>query len=667
MIPTSRVYISYIETSGQPLEAGYIYIGIAGQNPETSPLPIYFDYAATQPAAQPLRTTSGCVVRGGTPTNVFVASNYSITIRNSNHALVYTTLDAAASGDMFAILIGPTGSSQIGFIRAESNAVATTVQTELRRGPYMPEQFGAKETYDASVNDTSYVQRCNDAGQAVVKAVKWSREYSTTAITFGECLTGSVASASPPALFADEQKTVGLIARPGTTGALFNATNLTGVTIGNVVFDGNNESGVTWTHDFSWGSAGPDTQNRFFNIYGQNYAQGCGNFENNNQSTIKGCVWRSPSPYHLTGSIAVAVLTVTAVIGTPLAVGQYITDPAGSAVTAFSRIISLGTGTGGIGTYNLSQSSTVTSRALTATPDNRVAVNIQGASGQVMLEDCSSFGGIMDIACQNARLTGCQGSGIRLNHSQIGSNNIDFTETYIYSNSVGSCIWDEQPAIPGRWSRGMTFSQANFIPTVANDAIFNFGLGGCIIGDGITVESAVAWKLFGSAMHNSAGAGSQSQCSFYITDTNNNGDFTPPTGIGVTYHMKDAGGQVLGDFGPSTWTITDQSGAGLSLTVANPKTIRVGGQLCWACADVTYPATADVSNAAISLPTDSLAGTVGTGVVGFTDYGALITVAFGGVGSTNKLNLYTAAGVPLTNANLSGKRLIVSVQYITTV
>jgi hypothetical protein len=67
----------------------------------------------------------------------------------------------------------------------------------------------------------------------------------------------------------------------------------------------------------------------------------------------------------VTGSIASTVLTVTAVSSGALAIGQVIS---GTGVTAGTYIVSLGTGTGGVGTYNLSvaPASSVTSETISA-------------------------------------------------------------------------------------------------------------------------------------------------------------------------------------------------------------------------------------------------------------------------------------------------------------
>jgi len=86
-----EVYTQYQDLDGQPLENGYIYIGVANENPETSPISVYSDVALTQPLAQPLRTLNGYVYRSGTPTDVYVAQDtYSINVRNQQGELVVT-------------------------------------------------------------------------------------------------------------------------------------------------------------------------------------------------------------------------------------------------------------------------------------------------------------------------------------------------------------------------------------------------------------------------------------------------------------------------------------------------------------------------------------------------------------------------------------------------
>lgn len=85
-------YPSYFDASGAPLTGGYLYFGTANQNPETNPITVYWDAAYTQPAAQPIRTSGGFAVRNGSPANVFVNSDYSMTVRDKNKNIIYSKL-----------------------------------------------------------------------------------------------------------------------------------------------------------------------------------------------------------------------------------------------------------------------------------------------------------------------------------------------------------------------------------------------------------------------------------------------------------------------------------------------------------------------------------------------------------------------------------------------
>ena len=68
------------------------------------------------------------------------------------------------------------------------------------------------------------------------------------------------------------------------------------------------------------------------------------------------------SSFTFTGSISGITLTVTAVTGTPLAVGQKI---GGNGISSGTQITALGTGSGGTGTYTVNNSQTVSSATLT--------------------------------------------------------------------------------------------------------------------------------------------------------------------------------------------------------------------------------------------------------------------------------------------------------------
>lgn len=84
----------FYDVDGDPLENGYIYIGVANLNPIANPLQAYWDAEMTVPAAQPIRTKGGYPVLTGTPKRIYVPANYSILVKNKNQTLVYSNLDS---------------------------------------------------------------------------------------------------------------------------------------------------------------------------------------------------------------------------------------------------------------------------------------------------------------------------------------------------------------------------------------------------------------------------------------------------------------------------------------------------------------------------------------------------------------------------------------------
>lgn len=81
------------DVDGNPLESGYIYVGNAGFNPESSPKTVYWDEALTTPAVQPIRTIGGYPQRSGSPAMFYTDGDFSITVRNKNSSLIYSVLN----------------------------------------------------------------------------------------------------------------------------------------------------------------------------------------------------------------------------------------------------------------------------------------------------------------------------------------------------------------------------------------------------------------------------------------------------------------------------------------------------------------------------------------------------------------------------------------------
>lgn len=111
-------YPIFTDKSGTPLDNGYLYFGTANLNPETNPITVYYDSALTQPAAQPLRTSNGYVMRNGTPAIIYANSQFSVTVRDKKRAMViyspvgygFTPGTTASSTDQMTYNQGSSGS-----------------------------------------------------------------------------------------------------------------------------------------------------------------------------------------------------------------------------------------------------------------------------------------------------------------------------------------------------------------------------------------------------------------------------------------------------------------------------------------------------------------------------------------------------------------------------
>lgn len=87
-------YPAFAGTDGQPLEDGFINVGVVNLNPITNPIAAFFDAALTIPAAQPIRTSGGYPVYQGTPARFYVGSDYSIKskIKTARWSIPHSTI-----------------------------------------------------------------------------------------------------------------------------------------------------------------------------------------------------------------------------------------------------------------------------------------------------------------------------------------------------------------------------------------------------------------------------------------------------------------------------------------------------------------------------------------------------------------------------------------------
>lgn len=82
-------YPPILNLAGAGLNAGKVYIGVAGQDPISFPQAVFWDAAGTVPAPQPLDVFGGYVMRLGSPAQIFTASTYSMLVRDLSGLQVF--------------------------------------------------------------------------------------------------------------------------------------------------------------------------------------------------------------------------------------------------------------------------------------------------------------------------------------------------------------------------------------------------------------------------------------------------------------------------------------------------------------------------------------------------------------------------------------------------
>lgn len=182
----------FFDRSGQPLDAGYIYIGTAGINPEVSPITVYWDDTVPVTAAQPIRTLAGYASRDGSPgTIIGTQATYSIVVRDRTGALVYSDLNATTGANAIP--------ETIASIAALRLLTATTVSTQVMLvANYVAGDGGGVFRYDSTDTTTA-----DNGGTVIVDAAgkRWKRQFDAGEAMTLEMFGGGPAVSSNTAAF----------------------------------------------------------------------------------------------------------------------------------------------------------------------------------------------------------------------------------------------------------------------------------------------------------------------------------------------------------------------------------------------------------------------------------------------------------------------------------
>ena len=160
-------YPIFTETDGQPLEDGYIWLGVANLDPQGNPINVYWDAALTQLAGQPIRTQGGYPVNSGTPARLYVNSDYSIRVMNKNGSMVYS---APAATERYNGVVVTVDATNVTFTQSGTGAIQTTAQVKFEEWVHVAD-FGASPSASTSVNTTALINAFAAAtGKALVFA-----------------------------------------------------------------------------------------------------------------------------------------------------------------------------------------------------------------------------------------------------------------------------------------------------------------------------------------------------------------------------------------------------------------------------------------------------------------------------------------------------------------
>lgn len=130
----------FTDIAGDALDAGFIYIGQPNLDPRQYPVTAYYDAALTIPAAMPLRTSNGYIVRNGSPTFLYINGNYSVRVENKTHAFVYYVADFLLTGNNAAVSFTDLANSTDMTLGSGLVARSTVMITDVKQLMSAPRQ-----------------------------------------------------------------------------------------------------------------------------------------------------------------------------------------------------------------------------------------------------------------------------------------------------------------------------------------------------------------------------------------------------------------------------------------------------------------------------------------------------------------------------------------------
>ena len=659
MISTQTPFTPYTDLDGSPIDAGYVYFGVANQNPETSPLTVYWDSSGLIPAAQPVRTLAGFPANNGRPAHIYSATDYSITVKDRYGRLVYYSATSAEYSNDFTLqqsiaavftdladgsniakgdaLIAFKQSSAAGVL---TGATAKTVHTKLQDFVSVKD-FGA--VGDGVADDTAAFQAALNAvgarpfdGALYIPASKY-KITSTLTVPDRVSIFGEGGMASTIQAYSCD-------------GLTFNAPNSEGETFFYEDFSIEGMAGSNYTAINSPIGGGIKYGLHFNRLRLRNMNAGI-NLANNLHCSITNCSFTK--------------------MNQPVALGDVSTF---TKITANTMICEGGD----------DWSSSGAKRGIYVPGGSNCEATKISENFIYGFARAIELGTTTDVQITNNGLDACTEYGIYFQAVQhnfnIKDNFIELLGTSavagIYGLPLGSGEYLSQINIEGNSFTELGGATVATIGILMNTTVDTYQWHLRIVGNVFNSMKThdIKLNLPGQVyVANNRMMSTSPTYSLWI-----GGTASPPVLVENNWLKKDVWLDVAGDLDTSkvtlrrnaindtwtapsgTWVPADASGAGLVLTVTSA-TYQKEGRLVTCSLDITWPATADATGARISLPYQPIAAF--GGALGYSTVGTISTLVMSSVAAN--FILYDAAGVQRTNAAMSGKRIQASFTYLT--